>query len=505
MEFMKCPTGRIKSELTVYQNGENADTADVLWQESQWPRTWLAGINNTSIPVIMADEFAFPNPYDALASGNRIGSGYTLAHEWGHYYYAVDDEYAKQAGDEPVPYSVMNYQWAAINGGEELRWLNFSIRKNNLIDGRLRRTAQNRIYQASDWETLIRPPSYDPPTARFINRPFYPELQTVSPIDELDTHIELPDCQARARSELNIVWETPSSTAPFVPHSGSSFTYLPSVQILPSQTPVYPEPVRVMARVLVPSEGRTVTKANVMAELITPSNDTIEFPLSDNGISPDAKAFDGLYTGYAPYSENGEYIVNVSFNNNDGLAELTTDGFDSTISPEGDTYSSTNVLVGENFDVSASNTFTMGNYTSDDHGNVLEDATMILDNNVEEPGRIDYAGDSDWFRVELGESFGLGKVSDLVIRMTDMAFDMEPKISVYDEQGNLIRSKSFTGLAINNNQYPTVLIEISAADSHVFVEVIHANGEATKGTYYISAGAPLKYEMPYYLYLPLIR
>ena len=139
--------------ITIYQNGENASTADVLWQESQWPRTRLAGINNASIPVIMGDVFPFPMPYDALVSGNRVGSGYTLAHEWGHYYYGMLDEYANSStdyddipssphsDDEPTPDSVMNYHWAATSGGDALSWLNFSIRKNNMIDSRLRRTA----------------------------------------------------------------------------------------------------------------------------------------------------------------------------------------------------------------------------------------------------------------------------------------------------------------------------------------------------------------------------
>ena len=340
--------------------------------------------------------------------------------------------------------------------------------------------------------------------ARAYNRPFYPELQTVSPIDDLDAHIELPDCQARARSELNIVWETPSSAVVVTPQGGSSLTYLPSVQIFPSQTPEYPEPVKVMARVLVPSEGSTVTKANVMAELITPGADTVEISLNDNGVSPDEKAFDGFYTGYAPYSENGNYVVNVSFNNNDGLAELTTDGFDSTISPEGDTYSSTNILVGENFDVSASNSFTMGDFAEDDHGNTLEEATMIQDNNIEEPGRIDFAGDSDWFQVELGNSFGLEERSDLAIRITNMAFDMTPIVNVYDEQGDLIDSQSFTGLMNNSSQYPLVFIEISAADNNVFVEVVHANSNSEQGNYYLSVGAPLNFEWTSSLYLPII-
>ena len=114
----------------------------------------------------MADVFAFDAPYDALSSTHLQGTGYALAHEWGHYYYGLYDEYkgtcqtncplsTPRDGDTPVDDSIMNRQWAAVGGDYE--WLNVSVAKNVKGD-----TAQRRVFEASGWQTLVRPQSQDP-------------------------------------------------------------------------------------------------------------------------------------------------------------------------------------------------------------------------------------------------------------------------------------------------------------------------------------------------------
>jgi hypothetical protein len=68
--------------VSLYQDGEHAEDAHVLWRMNQWPCANPAGYGQAGMYVWMGDVFPFDDPFDALASGNRRASGYTLAHEW---------------------------------------------------------------------------------------------------------------------------------------------------------------------------------------------------------------------------------------------------------------------------------------------------------------------------------------------------------------------------------------------------------------------------------------
>jgi len=85
--------------------------------------------------------------------------GHALAHELGHYAYAVYDEYKDDQGPKPgFPHtndtpkdSIMNYHW---------QWQNFSVPDDyeSLTE---RRTAHYRMYGESIWETLVADKVYD--------------------------------------------------------------------------------------------------------------------------------------------------------------------------------------------------------------------------------------------------------------------------------------------------------------------------------------------------------
>jgi hypothetical protein len=172
-------------------------------------------------------------------------SGYTAAHEAGHLVYALFDEYREVGGtwtapsmpqerDTPVAYSIMNNQYRAtdttsyvcvewypwwqfwnrgrcvrweerVQGGD-LRWLNLSTRANET-----RNTAQFRMYAASGWGTLVRPPTQDPRqgAANGTYREWdanYPEFVGYNINLNALPPLQLPAARPAARSALQIVW-----------------------------------------------------------------------------------------------------------------------------------------------------------------------------------------------------------------------------------------------------------------------------------------------------------
>ena len=140
-----------------------------------------------------------------------VNGGNTIAHEWGHNFFGLFDEYAGQAAtspylndplstDIPAQLAIMNNQWYAKN---DLRWLNFSTATNYSA-----RTAQGRVFGASGWDTITRPPSQDPYVAGYDTRLYWPELAAVKPGAGQLPVIDLtqPGAQAKARENVQIVW-----------------------------------------------------------------------------------------------------------------------------------------------------------------------------------------------------------------------------------------------------------------------------------------------------------
>jgi len=85
--------------------------------------------------------------------------GHALAHELGHYAYAIYDEYKANQGPKPgFPHtndtpkdSIMNQHWT---------WQHFSVAAD-YSNAAERKTAQYRMYGESIWETLISPVEFD--------------------------------------------------------------------------------------------------------------------------------------------------------------------------------------------------------------------------------------------------------------------------------------------------------------------------------------------------------
>jgi uncharacterized repeat protein (TIGR02543 family) len=198
-------------KVTIYRNNKNFDIANVQWIQKCWPNASVGGYirPGTGVRVQMCDVFQSDN---FLASdADQKDGGATLAHEWGHFFYGLYDEYTGSAGandwdgsprttDPGTSVAIMNNQW---KGFGDYRYLNFSAVAPN--SGFTLQSAQGRVFGASAWATLARPKSQDPQTGDASRRPYWPELAAAAPAAGQMPRIDLPN--AAARATLQIVWE----------------------------------------------------------------------------------------------------------------------------------------------------------------------------------------------------------------------------------------------------------------------------------------------------------
>jgi len=206
-------------KVRIYTGGDYSDKCDILWEASGWPNANVSGCGTSGLHVRMFTNF---NSTNFLVS--KEAGGYCLAHEWGHYFYCLYDEYKSKPGQETeggilyddifyFPHStddatnvaIMNSQWSAVGGHND--WLNFST---STIDDYNPNNAQYRVYQAAAWQTLSRKVSKDPRDGERKSLPkriYYSELAAVAPTENRH-EIELP---GTARSDLEIIWMTEDS------------------------------------------------------------------------------------------------------------------------------------------------------------------------------------------------------------------------------------------------------------------------------------------------------
>jgi calcium-activated chloride channel regulator 3/4 len=211
-------------KVTFYTQGNRSDTSDIVWVQNCHPNAHISGRAVEGERVQMCDRFGAT---DFLRDDQSWqAGGYTLAHEWGHYYYSLYDEYRgdgrsdhllwrPHSDDDAVSNSIMNSQWNAVGGNFE--WLNFSTAQNAE-----EKTAQHRVYGASGWETLSRPLSEDPRSSQLASRPqriYHPELSGAGPDSDNPT-IMLPS--EIARRDLEIRWATRDVTFQIVIDSSGS-------------------------------------------------------------------------------------------------------------------------------------------------------------------------------------------------------------------------------------------------------------------------------------------
>lgn len=356
-------------KVTIFQNGQNRDSADVVWKNNVWPNVpggCISGRGRSGCRIYMGDTFPFKTPYPALQSAKWRGAGYTLGHEWGHFYYGLYDEYDGTATctDKPsdiyalqscdsMPNSVMDDQWSAANG--DLNWLNFGIAANQT-----KKNVTWRVYGASDWEVLARSPNQDPRDGQrkdAAKRSYYAELAAVAPTGNAASSIELPT--SNARGALQIVWIAPAAAVQLATRAASDYT--PTLRLVNGTAVLYPEAAVLVA--MVEKEGGFVAQAGIDATVTAPDNTTAALFFHDDGIAPDSAANDGLYTASWLYTQNGEHTITVAFTNDVGTAEITYAGNHYTPDPEGGEYEPAPTPLAEAFQVQTRLTVGVNGYS----------------------------------------------------------------------------------------------------------------------------------------------
>ena len=479
--------------VTIYPNQGLMGRANIEWIANCWPNAHPSGYGVTGLRVEMCDSFSGVN----FLVDHEAG-GYVLAHEWGHYFYGLYDEYRNgstcQASwpslpcerDTPVQNSIMNSQWNARGGNYS--WLNFSASLNNT-----RNTAQHRVYQTSGWETLSRSPALDPRNGVLTNYPtrlYYPELANVAPQLGQSPRIDLV-ANHTARSAIQIVWA--NSSAPLAmsqPMIVANVSALDGVQVR------YPEPLRVLT---VLQRDHPIAGAVAEGEIIASDGSSQIIALRDDGIAPDTRANDGLYTAIPLYKQDGSHTIRVHFTNNAGMAyEVSDSGALAPPLPGTMPQLPTSSPITDTFDITSELSIQVTNMQADDHGDTSSTASTLVPNSLAMAGQIDRAGDRDVFRITATNT------DTLAVRVTDLAWGMQPQVRLLAADGMTELAKvDFSTLGSANY---LLLTRTVAAGEMIYVEITHQNSAATQGFYRVSAGALLTSEVSSMnsVYLPMI-
>lgn len=483
--------------VRIYPNDSGREKRDIVWVEQCWPNAHPSAFGQTWGRILMCDIFN-TNPNNPAKNfrfiNNPKAAGYTIAHEMGHYYYGLYDEYRNLQrscdvsympckDDVPVQLSVMNSQWNATGG--DYRWLNFSSQANNST-----RTAQYRVYRASGWETLIRHPNNDPrdgELANYISRPYYPELRDVAPASGQLPRIDLTTGH-QARSSLQIIWESPRTAS-----LASDEDVVASLEVLDGVSHQYPEPIRLIASL---QRQFRIARAMVYSEVVLPDGQTRTVTFRDDGIAPDALADDGLYSAIFIPNQEGEHRFTVWFSNPNQKAFETFEGTHFTPPPPGYEPEDIDALfspipVMENFSAQAEVVALVSDMKNDDHGNDAGTASFLNPDNGDQWGIIEQAGDRDFFKITVVQD------TNLVVRLTNLLGGTQPRL-------RLLAGDGVTPLVAQSlpSGYPS-LVYSARAGSTIYVEVSDADQSAIGGIYQISAGAPIDSDrLTYQVYLP---
>ena len=154
--------------VRIHRDSARANEAGLVWKintddrdsgQGCWPNAHLGGFGRPGTRILMCEIFV-ASDIDLLRHRPNAG-GDTLAHEWGHYAYALPDEYRGSvqssqvaywplASDTPSVPSIMNSSWCATNrstdADADLKCLEFSTDKTRPF---------NRPYRAKQHQRAI--------------------------------------------------------------------------------------------------------------------------------------------------------------------------------------------------------------------------------------------------------------------------------------------------------------------------------------------------------------
>ncbi len=248
---------------------------------------------------------------------------------------------------------------------------------------------------------------------------------------------------------------------------------------------VYPEPIEVFARTFEESE---LTGLDVAATLTTPSGVVRTVAMNDDGVGNDAHAGDGLYSGIVgDYTEDGVYTLSVISSNASGTGVVIVP--QGEYGPDGEVLDPIFRPLGKTFSRRRDIQFRVEGVAGDDHGNSPETATVILPDYAEHPGKIEVAGDRDFFRV-----VGVDTSQGLNVRLYNTRFGMAPLVTVYGSDGTpVVSGNAFTALA--RGGYLSLAIPQESVEEGQILVIEDLNGNAG-GTYSIDVGPPTAADTP---------
>lgn len=262
----------------------------------------------------------------------------------------------------------------------------------------------------------------------------------------------------------------------------------------------YPEAVVLVAEL---RRGARIGGAGITAWVEGPDGAYADLTLSDDGVAPDVLANDGQYTGFLPYDQPGDYAVTVLFDNIGGAAFYTQAGMADALDPA-------TSLVNDDFDRFAELDILVDDFAGDDHGASDAEATDLLGDNGDVPGRIDNAGDVDRFRIASPDALpdaprdavmaaaANAPTERYILRLTHFAFGMDAIVRVTTNSG----TKEYAAGPLAYDDYWTLPLDLAAGEV-VTVDVLNKNGQSAAGQYEISFGQPLSGEAAgATLYLP---
>ena len=243
----------------------------------------------------------------------------------------------------------------------------------------------------------------------------------------------------------------------------------------------YPNPILLTAT---PSQGLLITGVNISATITDPLGTVTPLTLVDTGLDGDGIANDGTYSAIVDYTMNGNYTIQVKVDNTAQTAQFTLEGDLPTHSANEDGEMPTAPIlpsITENFTRSASIQLVVSGVVSDDHPDSAP-GTIVTPNNIEIPGRIEISGDVDVFTVPTSG------FDHLIFRVTGLAFGMEPRLRILDEDGTTeIFAASINDL-MNNEPYLALTIPVNGR-TQLHAEISHVNN--LTGMYQFSVGKPI--------------
>ncbi len=245
----------------------------------------------------------------------------------------------------------------------------------------------------------------------------------------------------------------------------------------------YPDPILLTATV---SRDWPITGVNVLSATITdPSGATIPINLVDTGQDGDGLAGDGTYSAIVDYTMSGIHSIAVTVDNVGLTAQFTTEAFlpahvRAPIQGGGDPVPPPLPSIDESFMRSANLQVLVSGVVGDDHPDAAP-GTIVLPDNGDVAGRVDFSGDPDVFTVPTA-GFGF---NFMTFRVTGLGLGMKPHLRILEENGTTeIISATIDDLP-DGAAYLALTVPVSG-NAQLHAVVTHADGGT--GTYQFSAG-----------------